>query len=355
MQRKFFLILLALSLCLAWFPLDVPAQAEDCFTINVDLLDMNSLRSNDYVASHLSAQAPGIRVQKYISDSDELAARVRLTITQMDTDTLIFDKNYGYQSMTFQSEDIYLPFVENRTVPYLVTLYVEDWVYAIPFMHLVPRLSHNGACTYGVRMADYSPGLTSNWFMGTMLDLEKLRAQGQIHIPLCASNAYIIGEATVALLGEDLTVSLSFAQQANVELHYASVYCIPQVSEMTSADPPSMPQQAYRVGESIDVSGAASVLLYLPMSISYDSAGLSTFAYDLSASPDLQAQLALWNENLLQAYEIPTPPEAETPVPEISWEDATEATVEPFIQEEESASPSEEPFFQGEPDVIPAA
>ncbi len=112
------------------------ASADDCFTLNVDRLDMSRLNSNDYVQRHLTAQAQGISVVKYISDSSELAAQVRLTLVRMDNQSLIFDKAYGYVSGVFDSGVIYLPYDSSSTVPYMVTLYVGDTVYAMPFMHV---------------------------------------------------------------------------------------------------------------------------------------------------------------------------------------------------------------------------
>ena len=330
MKHSIFRRACALIACMVLCFSGLPGQASDTFLINVDVLDMESLRDNDYVMRYLSAQTSGIRIQKYISDSDELAARIRVTVVQMDTNTLVFDKNYGYQGKTFDSEDIYLPYVDNRTVPYLVTLYVEDWVYAIPFMHLPPRLYQNGACTYGVRMQDYDPSLTSNWLMGTMLDLNELRMYGQMALPICASNAFIVGEATVSIAGEQLSVFMRFKEEANVELHYCPVYLVPQVGSLTTADPLSMPQPSYAHGQPIDVTGVETALLYVPMSISYNASTLEEFGYDLWNDANLQRQLGLWQANLMQSAIpeqniLPTPtapivtpePPRETPVPEL--------------------------------------
>ena len=92
-MKKRVWICVALCALLVWAA--VPSLAEDCFTIDVDALDMNSLNSDDYVAQYLSASAQGVRVKKYISNSSELAAPVRLTLMQMDSQTLLFDKDYG--------------------------------------------------------------------------------------------------------------------------------------------------------------------------------------------------------------------------------------------------------------------
>ena len=143
--------LILLAALLLMFAPCLNAHAQDVFVIDVDMLDMGSLNSDDYVARELSASVQGVCVRKYISSSSELAAPVRLTLTQMDQCTVIFDRDYGYQSGTFDSGTIYLPYVSDRTSPYLVTLYVGNYVYAMPFMQLQPRLTDNGACLAGVR------------------------------------------------------------------------------------------------------------------------------------------------------------------------------------------------------------
>lgn len=268
------------------------ALGEDCFVIDVDTLDMNSLNSDEYVALHLTASAQGVRVRKYISDSTELAVPVRLTLFQMDTQTLLFDKDYGYQGGTFDSGVIYLPFLDNRTVPYLVTLYVADYVYAMPFMHAQARLMYNSACTYGVRLSDLDAALSADWLMGTMVDLDWLRQNGMMTLDLCASNQYVIGQAQVYMHGDQLCVQPVFFAQANVEVHSASLYVITRCANLTTGGLSSQP--AYVPGEWVDVTGASSALIYMPMSVTYDPAGLNGFWYDLNA---LGSQLDLWREN----------------------------------------------------------
>ena len=181
-------VVLALLSCLLASCAVPGAQAEDFFTLNVDMLDMDSLNQNDSVAANLSAACQGIRVLKTISTSSELAEPVRLSLTRMDTQTLLFDKDYGYQSRNFDSDVIYLPYGGGSTVPYLVTLYVGDTVYAMPFMQLQPRLQFNSACTYGVRLRDL--GLGGDWLMGTMLNLTELRSVGMKDASPCGWSSW---------------------------------------------------------------------------------------------------------------------------------------------------------------------
>lgn len=298
-KKGFLAVFTALALFAAVLAGPLPARAEDCFVIDVDSLDMSRLKDMDYINQALSSAAAGLRVRKFISDSSELAAPVRLTLTQMDTRTLIFDKNYDYLSGTFDSGDIYLPYAGNQTVAYLITLYVGDWVFAMPFLHTQPRLEQNSACTYGVRMRDYDPALTGDWLMGTMLDLEQLRLQGSATLSLCASNSFLVGQATVSLTGDSLRVDLAFLANANVEVLSCRVFLIGDVASITTADPHLLNAPSYGPGELIDVTGISTALLYVPMTLSFDSAGLPPLAYDLADS-QLQWQLALWSRNLAE-------------------------------------------------------
>jgi hypothetical protein len=290
--------LLAMLLCLLGVMLlPVATLAEGCFLIDVDALDMNSVSKSAYVREHLSAPAQGVRVRKYISSSNELAARVRLTITQAETSAVVFDKSYGYLSGTFDSGDVYLPYVDNNTIPYIITLSIEDWVYAMPFMQQQPRLTGNGGCTYGLRLRELNPALTDTWAMGTMLDLDTLRVQGGLTLPVCASNQYIVGQASVSMDGDWLTVALALDPTAQIELTGSAVYVIGDSAALATVNPAAMAQSAYAVGQAIDVSGLRSVLLYVPLVLSYNPAGLTEFRYD-AGDPWLSAQWALWNAGL---------------------------------------------------------
>ncbi len=297
-MKKCLAILLCLMLCATCSA--ACAQGVDCFRMAVDALDMTRLNQNDYVAQYLSAQSPGLRVTKVISESADGAQPVRLSLVEMINQTLVFDRDYGYQSGIFDSGDIYLPFLGNHTVPYLVTLYVGDMVYAIPFMQLQSRLFSNGACTYGLRLHDLNPSLSRDWHMATMLDLNALRYQGSMAVDVCASNAYLIGRANLMMQGDSLCVQLDLFRDADAEVLSQSVYVVTDCAALTSVLPERIGVPAYQPGEWIYVGDAATALLYLPMVVSYDPTGLSTFGYD----PDrgyLAQQQTLWQQNLASA------------------------------------------------------
>ena len=283
-KRVFWLCVLLCVLLLQ----PVAQGAGGCFLMDVDALDMTRLNQNDYVQQYLAAQAQGLRVIKLIPEPQP----VRLSLVEMNGQTLVFDKDYGHQSGLFDSGDLYLPYLGNGTVPYLVTLYVGDMVYAIPFMQLQARLYNNGACTYGAHLYDYAAYLGQDWLMGTMLDLNALRAQGYMAVDVCASNCYLVGQADIYYHDGRISVTLSLNPSANVELNSLSIHVNTDCAALGSAaDGP-----AYAPGEWIPVGDAASALLYMPMTLSYDPSGLSTCGYDLSHG-FLRQQLELWQQN----------------------------------------------------------
>jgi hypothetical protein len=142
-----------------------------------------------------------------------------------------------------------------------------------------------------------NPAMSGSWLMGTMLDLASLRAQGETTVPVCASNLYTVGQATITLSGDLLAVSLSFDPSANVELLSSAVYLIGDVTPLSSGDPASVGQPAYSLGETIPIEGMDTALLYMPITLSYDSTTLSEFTYDAGGAV-LAAQRSLWALNL---------------------------------------------------------
>ena len=273
---------LALLLCLMLFAF--PALGEDCFSIDVDALDLSRLNSDDYVAIALSSSAQGIRVRKQLTSSSEVASAVRLTLQRMDTGALLFDKNYGYQSGSFDSGVIYLPYASSGAMPCLVTLYAGDYIYALPFMHLQRRMEANSACTAGVRLSDLDPAQSSDWLMGTMLDLNQLRQRSSHVVDICASNQYVIGTAEIHLSGSRLSVDLRFSSAAEVDVHASSLHVV--TDDRVLAQSP-----AYDPSATVDVGSARYALIYLPMEVSYQPIGLSAFH---PSAEESRRQRSLW-------------------------------------------------------------
>ena len=314
--------LILLVLCLLLVFTNAFAGSEDFFTLNVDTLDLTLLNDNQYVMANLSSPAPGLRILKQVSASSELAQPVRLTLVQMDTQLLLMDKDYGYQSKLFDSGVLYLPYSSSYTTPYLITLYVGDMVYGIPYMQTQPRLSYNTGCTFGPRLRDLNPLLSYDWPMGTMLDLNALRQTGFQQVDICASNYYTIGRATLTVEDNCLCVMPEFFSQANPEIHGLSIYLITDCAALT-CDPAYSDLPVHVPGERIPLGDASTALLYMPLSISYDPVGLSSFYYDLY-DPAIQQQMVLWNQNCYGASSADfTWADSSSPSSDFQWIDVT--------------------------------
>lgn len=328
---------LALVLCLALGA--APARGDSVFRIDLDALDMSRVGTDAYVQQYLSAPVQTIRVSKYIGAGQESQASVRLTVLRADTKQTVYDKDYGLVYGTFESGDIYLPYAENGSMYYLVTLYLGQWIYALPFLQQMPRLYENGACSAGFRFSEASGGLSGDWLMGTMLDIEGLRQSGGVtQVPLCASNRYLLGYATVTLAeGRYLSVSLALDPNANAELVQYRLFLIADVASVATLSPYEMPQPSAELGQPVDVGDASTVLLYLPMSVSFDPALLGQYAYSAS-DPYTQYQLSLWETARSQAY----------PPVEPVWSEP-EATLEPTWEPEVTMEPTWEPEMTTEP------
>lgn len=309
-------LLTGLVLCLLLTCASAFAGEVDFFTLSIDALDLTRLNNNEYVSLNLSSSMPGLRIIKQVSQSSELAQPVRLTLVRMDTQVLLVDKDYGYQSKQFDSGVIYLPYSSSYITPYLVTLYAGDMVYAIPYMHRQPRLTSNTGCSYGIRLRDLNPEMTSDWLMGTILDLDALRLSGTQTVNLCASDYYIIGYAKITMENEYISIQPFFNTEANVEVHGLSVYVINDASALCS-DPQLINHPVYTVNQKIPVENLPSVMLYMPMLLSYDPVKLNSFDYNLN-HPELIHQLNLWNGSS-NPDSIP-----ETPSSGFVWTEETE-------------------------------
>lgn len=257
MKRLIFFVLIGLLL--------VSSAAAECLLIDADTLVSEA---------SLSSRMQGIRIQKTV----EPPAFVRLTIAQTDPVAVIFDKTYGERSGRFDSGDIYLPYTGKSATEYSVTLQVGDAALSFSYTSFQPRLEDNSAYTFG-------PRIGTDWPMATIVDL----SQAKTTVPICASNLYIIGQATFTVNGGMLTVSTSFAPSANAAVHYQAVYL---TGNPTSLHDNPLKQAAYAIGEAIDITGSQTALVYVPIKLSYDPFGLSSFVYDISDS-QMQSQLSL--------------------------------------------------------------
>ena len=199
----------------------------------------------------------------------------------------------GYLMDPFCNQVLRLLQMEQFHNPDLGEIY-ERWMFRVPlafqgrmFTALVDLGLLHPATGEDLAVAFYG-----DWMMGTMVDLNALAGQGSMSVDICASNRYIIGQATLSMQGSLLCVSVSFNSQANVTVQSQSVWVVINCADFAAGvQPPS-----HQPGEWVDVSGAGSALIVLSLRVDYDPAGLPAFYYDLSSS-QLQSQLSLWEQN----------------------------------------------------------
>lgn len=277
--------------------LALPGLAVDTFVIPVNELDMNRLSDDSYIADHLSAGTQYIRLTYALSEQ----AHVVVSVVREDTGAAVHEKDYGQVSGTFRSDDIYLKYTGSETTKYNITVAIGDAKYKFPFQRQLMLLKNNTACTYGVRIKNLDKRLTDGWTMVTLLDLDEVAALpgSTKRIDLCASNMYVIGTVSVRVRDDALRVSMQLDEDNKFEISHQSLYLITNLSDWTSVNPKQMSQPQYEIGVDISLSqelpGVRYLVMYLPMTLTYDPNGLDRFSYDLKNNPDLQHQLEIWD------------------------------------------------------------
>ena len=267
------------------------AAAEEVFVIPADRLDQSRLGDAAYIEQELTAATQYIRVTCDVGDETQ---GITLTVTRKTDGKTVHQKNYGNRSGAFRSDEVYLKYAGSGTVGYDITLTAGDRQWRFPFYRELMTLSHNTACSYGVRIRDAAPGVTKGWPMATVVDLKG----GSLSVPLCASDQYVIGTVEIRISGDQLTVSAKPREDIGLTVHSQRVYAIIDPGTLTGLDDGALGNQvAFKPGKSISISkdlgGSRYVALYLAMEVSYDPNGLKTFSYDPGSVSD---QLFMWRQ-----------------------------------------------------------
>ena len=298
-------------LCVLWMLIGIPAAAlaENAFEIDVDRLDLEQVSDPAYQQAMLTAKTQYIRVSCQVEGEQD----VTLCVKRQESGETVYQKSYGPVSGRFQSDEIYLKYTGSETVPYAVILTVGEKHFEFPFFRQLITLTNNTACTYGVRIRDVQPGLTNKWQMATALDLSAVRGLpgGRLEIPVCASDMYVIGTATVRVRDDSLRVTVSFLEGLDITLERQAMYLWTDpgaVSRLWDKSLDKLPRYATGTDVSIsgDLGGQERVILYLPMTVTYDPNGLERFSYDLENDGALKEQLALWRQ-LIKDHAQPEP------------------------------------------------
>ena len=273
------------------------ALAQDAFVIPADKLNLNKLNNSEYVNEHLSAGTQYIRVTYALGGE----AEVRLNVKRADTGSVVVDKDYGMVAGNFRSDDIYLKYSGSGTIPYTITLTINDETVSFPFYRRLMLLKNNTACTFGVRIKTLDHSLTDAWPMATPLDLEEIAALpgGTKRIDLCASNMYVIGTVSVRVREGALRVSMQLMDDTGYEIIDQHLYLIPSPSQWDTIDPKLTSLSEYETGVDIPIADnlpdTRYVVLYLPVKLTYDPNGLERFSYDPEKDPELIRELEIWD------------------------------------------------------------
>ncbi|MBQ8536307.1 MAG: hypothetical protein IJ461_02745 [Clostridia bacterium] len=267
------------------------AAAEEVFVIPANEVQFSRLEDGDYLNSALTAATQYIQITCDLGDQNQ---EVTLSVHRQTDGKVVHQKNYGVRSGKFRSDEIYLKYSGSETVKYTITLQAGAQQWQFPFYRKLMALSHNTACSYGVRIREAAPGVTKSWPMATVVDLRG----GSHSVPLCASNQYIIGTVNISVSADSLSVQVTPRENIDLTIHNQRVYAITDPGTLTSLDGSALGGQvSFKPGQKISISkdlgGSQYVILYLAMEVSYDPNGLESFSYDPGSVSD---QLSMWRQ-----------------------------------------------------------
>lgn len=261
-----------LLLCLLLAGLIPSAFAEDVFTVDAAVCTAASEFS-------LSTDRSYLRVNCYLEEE----VPVLLSVTNA-SGRPVYQRDYDQCSGNFHSEDIFLP-LDSAPTTYEVTLHAGEDVYEFPLQRLMPRVSGAAGCSAGYALSNLS-GLNS-WQTATLLDIAALDGSS-LTVPLWASNSYEMGEVTFSLNGDQLTVSVSLAEEIDGAIDKGVVYAAVTALEAQSLGRKNFSGAKGKLNQAISLNGAAYAAVYVQLTLSYDPANLPAVPLtELSGQEDL--------------------------------------------------------------------
>lgn len=137
--------------------------------------------------------------------------------------------------------------------------------------------ANNTVCSFGPHFRNVTPDLTSKWYMFTPLDLSR---DGVQTYELVAGNVFVIGDVTIEVKGDNLTVNYHYC--SNDILDKDQFFTIfGDYDEITTVEPEQLNRMEYNKTYSIqnDLGGDTSVLLFVcnRASVRDDTRGIVRF------------------------------------------------------------------------------
>lgn len=256
-----------LLLLFLWMCLTCPALADDVCTV-----DASAVSSVTCDKDYLRLTCP-------------LAGEEQVTVSVRDGGgSLLYQRDYGLQSDSFRSEDLYLRLDGSQT-SYQVTLQAGDTVYSFPVTRVMGRLTGNEACSVGYPLSRMGG---SSWKTVTFIDAAALEGRSMT-VPLYASGAYTLGSVTFTVSGGSLTVQAQLSGGIDGSIDKSTVYVALDALSARELGTRRFSGPSGRLGEAISLQGTPYAAVLVQLTVSFDPAGVP-------GSPDttLEGQDDLW-------------------------------------------------------------
>ena len=124
---------------------------------------------------------------------------------------------------------------------------------------------NNTVCSFGPQFRDVAPGLTDLWYMFTPVDLSH---DGTQTFELVGGNMYVLGQVSLTVAGDSVTVTYSTIKGKNGHIYMKSEYLnfFKDFKSVTTVVPEEL-GEGFRFGEAIsiqkDLGGDTNVLMFV--------------------------------------------------------------------------------------------
>lgn len=260
-MRKCIVFLLAL-LCLS-----LPALAEDICTVDA-----------------IGASAT-VTDRSYLRVTCDLAEEVPVTMTIRDQwGYLFYQRDYGTQSGSFCSEDVYLRLDGERSI-YSVTLSAGAAEHTFRVTRELPLLTDTAVYAHGLTMEELCGG--SSRKMAVILDVDAMQ-DAPLIVPMLSEGVQL-GEVIFTVENGELTVSAQL--YALGEIDKATVYVARDAVTARSLGTNRFAGRKEKLNRPIDVSETPYAAVLVQLTVSYDPA--TAYAWQADEEYLLQQQ-DLW-------------------------------------------------------------
>lgn len=241
-MRKLVIFLLAL-LCLS-----LPALAEDVCTVDA------------------ASTSSKVTDRSYLRVTCELAEEAPVTMTILDQwGYLFYQRDYGLQSGSFRSEDVYLR-LDGETARYTVTLSAGQTEHTFRLTRELPLLTDTAVYAHGLTMEELCGG--SSRKMAVILDIDAMQ-EAPLIVPMLSEGVQL-GEVVFTVEEGELTVSAQLYALGSIDK--ATVYVARDAVTARSLGTNRFAGRKEKLDRPIDVSSTPYAAVLVQLTVSYDPA-----------------------------------------------------------------------------------